>query len=172
MYHMREMFHFRRPLGLLISFISIFLICTFVSNFPEDSNSESLYNIPYPIITKSENPVNIYPENIAIVIVLSEGLGRDYYKIALDSVECYAKAHGYQFILTNDTNWGCDHLKEKSGCGKKVVSNKNEVLAVVDTRKKFLNRRKISDRVAHAQSQLNSSEKRGVRILLHSTVTE
>ncbi|CAL2034921.1 unnamed protein product [Caenorhabditis brenneri] len=113
MYHMREMFHFRRPLGLLISFISIFLICTFVSNFPEDSNSEFLYNIPYPIITKSENPVNIYPENIAIVIVLSEGLGRDYYKVALDSVECYAKAHGYQFILTNDTKWGCDHLKEK-----------------------------------------------------------
>ncbi|CAL2034922.1 unnamed protein product [Caenorhabditis brenneri] len=113
MFHMKEMLHFKRPLGFLIFFISLFLIYTFFSNISEDLNSESLYNIPYPIITKSENPVKINPENIAIVIVLSEGLGRDYYKVALDSVECYAKAHGYQFILTNDSNWGCDYLKEK-----------------------------------------------------------
>ncbi|CAL2034913.1 unnamed protein product [Caenorhabditis brenneri] len=78
-----------------------------------DTELEYLYRIPYPIITKSENPVNISAENIAIVIVLSEGKERDYYQISLDSVECYAKAHGYQFILTNDSNWECDHLKEK-----------------------------------------------------------
>ena len=31
-----------------------------------------------------------------------------------DSVECYARAHGYQFILTHDKDWGCDYLNDVS----------------------------------------------------------
>ncbi|EGT38703.1 hypothetical protein CAEBREN_00638 [Caenorhabditis brenneri] len=52
-----------------------------------DTELEYLYRIPYPIVTKSENPVNISAENIAIVIVLSEGKERDYYQISLDFLD-------------------------------------------------------------------------------------
>ncbi|CAL2034908.1 unnamed protein product [Caenorhabditis brenneri] len=65
------------------------------------------------MIQKSEYPVNISAENIAIVMVLAEEIGRKAYQVAIDSVECYAKAHGYKFILTTDNNWGCDHLEDK-----------------------------------------------------------
>lgn len=85
---------------------------------------------PYPII-EAGGGLNISSENIAIVIILSKSHDRSYYQIAIgiyffivfgflpfsfkiiisDSVECYAKAHGYEFVLTNDSNFGCDHIK-------------------------------------------------------------
>ncbi|CAL2034912.1 unnamed protein product [Caenorhabditis brenneri] len=115
--------------------ISVFLVCSFLSvwifkvtyalvfnaivdlvapyDISKDLELEHLYHIPYPIIQKSENPVNISAERIAIVMVLAEGVKRSFYRISIDSMECYAKAHGYQSILTSDTNWGCDHLEDK-----------------------------------------------------------
>ncbi|EFO99261.1 hypothetical protein CRE_17940 [Caenorhabditis remanei] len=75
---------------------------------------EYLYNVPYPVSFRNlSSKDKIASDKIAILIVLSEGVKRDYYKIAIDSVECYAKAHGYQFILTDDNGYGCDYLKEK-----------------------------------------------------------
>ncbi|EFO99210.1 hypothetical protein CRE_17849 [Caenorhabditis remanei] len=97
-------------LFLLYSFLSLRFRSTEILNSPD---SEYLYNIPYPVIRSSSSENWIASENIAIIIVLAEGLERDFYRIAIDSVECYARAHGYQFILTHDNNWGCDHLKDK-----------------------------------------------------------
>ncbi|CAL2034911.1 unnamed protein product [Caenorhabditis brenneri] len=99
-------------------FLTSVLLCYIT--WPEWTNSEYsnpnlefLYRIPYPIIEKSENPLNISADSIAIVMVLAEGAKWNDYKVSIDSVECYAKAHGYQFVLTKDNNWGCDHLLDK-----------------------------------------------------------
>uniref|UniRef100_A0A1I7TGF0 Glyco_transf_7C domain-containing protein n=1 Tax=Caenorhabditis tropicalis TaxID=1561998 RepID=A0A1I7TGF0_9PELO len=104
----------KKTISFLTLFIFAFTIFEYLSK-PVIDYSENLYHIPYPIIKRSEYPVNVSSENIALVFVLSEGLNRDYYKLALDSVECYAKAHGYQFVLTDDSNWGCDYLKDGTG---------------------------------------------------------
>uniref|UniRef100_A0A1I7TGF6 DUF3485 domain-containing protein n=1 Tax=Caenorhabditis tropicalis TaxID=1561998 RepID=A0A1I7TGF6_9PELO len=106
--------------GCLVLFLLICLPLAFIF-FTEDipkeipDDSENLHHIPYSIITKSENPINVSADDIALVIVLSEGVGRDFYRISIDSVECYAMTRGYKFILTLDTNWGCDHLKDGTG---------------------------------------------------------
>ena len=55
---------------------------------------------------------------------------------------------------------------------KKVVNYKNEVLAMLDTLKKFLGHRKSFDRVANAQSQLKSTEKQGYCIQYRAKVYE
>lgn len=107
----------KKLLFQILIFLSIILIAAYFYNlFSEDDILsdpilENLYEIPYQIVRKSDNSLDIPSKNIAIVIVLSEGKSRDYYKIAVDSVECYAKAHGYQFVLTNDDGWGCEYLK-------------------------------------------------------------
>ncbi|KAF1768101.1 hypothetical protein GCK72_008062 [Caenorhabditis remanei] len=95
-------------------FLILFLYILFNGDdIIEDQDSEYLYRVPYPIRKNSNNESWIKSENIAIVIVLAEGVKREYYKIAINSVECYTKAHGYQFILTHDNVWGCDYLKDK-----------------------------------------------------------
>ncbi|ULT87793.1 hypothetical protein L3Y34_007162 [Caenorhabditis briggsae] len=40
---------------------------------------------------------------IAILVVVSNGTDLEEYRISLDSVKCYARIHGYQFILIRDT---------------------------------------------------------------------
>ncbi|PIC25078.1 hypothetical protein B9Z55_018151 [Caenorhabditis nigoni] len=40
---------------------------------------------------------------VAILVVVSNGTDLEEYRISLDSVKCYARIHGYQFILIRDT---------------------------------------------------------------------
>ncbi|EGT38746.1 hypothetical protein CAEBREN_01455 [Caenorhabditis brenneri] len=64
-------------IGGLVFLTSLLFCCI---SWPEWTNSknsnpnlEFLYRIPYPIIEKSENPLNISADSIAIVMVLAEG---------------------------------------------------------------------------------------------------
>uniref|UniRef100_A0A1I7TGF2 Nucleotid_trans domain-containing protein n=1 Tax=Caenorhabditis tropicalis TaxID=1561998 RepID=A0A1I7TGF2_9PELO len=138
------MFHSRRFVGYLIILICLLSAFIFFTDIPDDS--ENLYHIPYPIIIKSENPVNVSAEDIALVIVLSEGVGRDFYRISIDSVECYATTRGYKFILTTDRYWGCDYLKDMF-LAEKLFPNDHLELELC--RKAWKNSQNVADQFAY-----------------------
>ncbi|EGT38705.1 hypothetical protein CAEBREN_20524 [Caenorhabditis brenneri] len=78
-------------IGGLLFLTSLFLCYISWPAWTDSDNSSSslefLYRISYPIIQKSENPVNISAENIAIVIILTEDAKRNDYKVSIDFLD-------------------------------------------------------------------------------------
>ncbi|EGT47097.1 hypothetical protein CAEBREN_30001 [Caenorhabditis brenneri] len=76
---------------LLSIFFFINLSCEFTNNILEQSNATT------------EN----IPKEIAIVAVITENTDTKSYEIALKSIQCYARAQKYSFILAKDSEYGC-----------------------------------------------------------------
>ncbi|CAI5443738.1 unnamed protein product [Caenorhabditis angaria] len=85
---------------LLLIFSTIILICLCV--FQHQSNSHYICSRKVPQLQNKNVSSKL---NIGIVIVLNRNSTREDYRIALDTVECYAKIQNYQFLYLNETDF-------------------------------------------------------------------
>ncbi|CAI2353984.1 unnamed protein product [Caenorhabditis sp. 36 PRJEB53466] len=72
-----------------------------------ESSQKVLAEVP-----SREYPVD-WSKGIAILVVITKDTNPNYYAVALKSVECYARAQGYHFILAKDSEYGCDKNNDK-----------------------------------------------------------
>ncbi|CAO4380139.1 unnamed protein product [Caenorhabditis nigoni] len=91
----------------------------------------SFNNVNQSDPTRKIKKPDILPKEIAIVTVITEDTKTHEYEVALKSVECYAKVHGYSFLLAKDSEYGCtnkDKFFRRHCVTSKMLSNFSAIL--------------------------------------------